>query len=1042
MKLDNEFMSIIIKRFGSDIAKLNLSANGIDDLTCIERLKATLLKLNLSRNQIYDLNPITPLVGLIELNLSDNFITDINPLEDLVNLKTLLLGGNNISQINCMKSLSSMFNLTRIELLANPICSSIGYPNSIFQLQHSIQFVDDWSKDSLLQPLPEKTKHKDIRSSFHFLDNNHDVKIVNEFNADNNYDIKAINDETMEIMQQKMKGMETQLSALEEAFELQERMISSNASDVVKTNITKQINHTLFPHDNNININDFNKSIEQFPYYKLLHTWRMKTLQCIMHQTRTERQLQLTTQTNKKERLILQKSLKDLESQTLIWKQKSVINEQQNEILQKSLLNIEQRLNNQLQLTQKNEKILRFYQRNSSELRNNLEKYKFNLENKYVDQTIIINNTLEQLQNYERRLSAASNRILFASAILAQKEIQMRNSIAAFEVEKKLLFMTYKQNKNDYVMNEKIYHNNQIVELDNNSNYSLANLRIDPEAEALLKAVFRNIDTTDSGMIFIYFFLAAVIQPHYYHIKSTNITTNEQEELKSIHSSILQIIQQAKKTDITILSSANNNNDNNGHFLFSSLGVLICCALGIEQWLILLENLFVQSGLHKLTWGEFLFQLLPCLHETNHAIIHSNRLTADEIKSLKAVGLIGDINWGVIPLQIPPLASYDSDSIPIINNTNQYKHNNNNNQDQMRHSRSVSPPMRRREYDLYNNSFNNNNNNKGYLQQFEWHDDHKRRDSMMNDIDRLTKERSYLLSQLQLANRTLDRRSEGIKSYFENDLRKAKLREEHLQLQLDHLQQSLAMSENRNKELEDIIKANREKNEQRIELLNQTNDDLRLRLEHHRSEDVKQAFEQLECEKVKFQRLEVEHGILQRDNSKKEDISAVAYYINSLRVYTTKRNIYKVRIRGHQRDILRLQTTCATQNDEIILLKSQLESLNEKNIISEMTNREIIMRKEEELLEEKKIYPLEAIRQEMNIIRSLERNNNNNNNNIDNRHNNQNQSLINEITNHHHHLPRETIINTNNTPATPPHDIFAAHLAKLLRLAEDAIVNK
>ena len=75
INLEQEFVESILRKFGKDsVVKLNLSNNGLKNLSNIETFCTTLKKLNLSKNEIEDIHPLSSLVNLLDLNLSENYM--------------------------------------------------------------------------------------------------------------------------------------------------------------------------------------------------------------------------------------------------------------------------------------------------------------------------------------------------------------------------------------------------------------------------------------------------------------------------------------------------------------------------------------------------------------------------------------------------------------------------------------------------------------------------------------------------------------------------------------------------------------------------------------------------------------------------------------------------------------------------------------------------------------------------------------------------------------------------------------------------------
>ena len=70
--LEKEFVISLIKKYGKNLSKINLSNNGMEDITQIVHLAEYLIKLNLSKNSLRHISPLARLTFLNELNLSEN----------------------------------------------------------------------------------------------------------------------------------------------------------------------------------------------------------------------------------------------------------------------------------------------------------------------------------------------------------------------------------------------------------------------------------------------------------------------------------------------------------------------------------------------------------------------------------------------------------------------------------------------------------------------------------------------------------------------------------------------------------------------------------------------------------------------------------------------------------------------------------------------------------------------------------------------------------------------------------------------------------
>lgn len=94
-----------------NIIELNLSNNGISDISILKKLKNVKV-LWLSGNKINDLEAIKEMITIESLGLTSNSIKLLTQLKNLINIESLFIGNNEISDINDLR------NLTKINVLS------------------------------------------------------------------------------------------------------------------------------------------------------------------------------------------------------------------------------------------------------------------------------------------------------------------------------------------------------------------------------------------------------------------------------------------------------------------------------------------------------------------------------------------------------------------------------------------------------------------------------------------------------------------------------------------------------------------------------------------------------------------------------------------------------------------------------------------------------------------------------------------------------------------------------------------------------------
>ena len=141
--------------------------------------------------------------------------------------------------------------------------------------------------------------------------------------------------------------------------------------------------------------------------------------------------------------------------------------------------------------------------------------------------------------------------------------------------------------------------------------------------------------------------------------------------------------------------------------------------------------------------------------------------------------------------------------------------------------------------------------------------------------------------------RTLERRAEGIKAHFVNDIRLKALRESNLLRQLELYEDRLKLAEEARKAAEECHLNAMEGLRHQLEVAQRDNQQLREQVATVRSREGMVVDQRLAEEVARYNRLDTEHKLLRREASKAE-----------------------VRTKALQRDLLRLQVTVATASEE------------------------------------------------------------------------------------------------------------------------------
>lgn len=447
----------------------------------------------------------------------------------------------------------------------------------------------------------------------------------------------------------------------------------------------------------------------------------------------------------------------------------------------------------------------------------------------------------QALNEQQRRLTLATERISFLSMVVAQRQVQLRNSSAALDAERRLLQWTRVQADTKAIQKSLGESGDGGDENDKDQNADahpyryvcfLSDVKLSAEAEGLLKSVFRRLDLQDQGAVSLPLLLNCLLGPSHQLVMDDVSQEQQLEVAATLRNELLGLQHQDIPTLQELLLE-----EGMASSLLSPLGVFLGRAVGLRQWVVFLTELLRMLLMHdsgyakSVTWGECLLALVPNPDSTSSASSdhHLGRaaLSVAELRELRQLKLLGDVEWGAIPLQLPTKPTAD------IGNHN--------------------PSL--------------NRNVKGAMHAELTLSGNELKDA---EVARLAAERRYLMNCLQQSSRGLERRAEAIKSFFEADLRSLSLREKRLQSQLHNCREEKDAMERRLQESAVLHAATEDKLQRTLSILSEENAQLRASITSRRSEDATQLESLLQDGAAKYCRLETEFNILQRENAKKE----------------------------------------------------------------------------------------------------------------------------------------------------------------------------
>lgn len=880
--ITEDLVEAVVSRYGKKIEKLNFSGNGLRGISKIGHISEVLTRLDLSKNDLVDIKPLEVLTTLKFLDLSQNSITDPSALSVLSNLEYLDISGNCVKTPDClMVFANSLTNLRSLNLSGNPICQSIGYPATIFSMLGQVRMIDGLSREE-------------------YLGNRSSSPNADESPCCGNSS-KEVVDENTKII----SLLRARVDSMERVFELQEASLRADGLESARS-----LNQGA--------------TVEQFPYLKLLQTWRKSAFESMTAAATTRMELEGLQAELKNLRTGHSKQLKEHQLQTLSYKE--LVRASEKKVLQ---------LSSQLEATSTDLKKAQCelselkhastHERSiSRELGTFLEKAMNQLDSKSVGAFMAIDESGRKLQAMQARILAASKRVEFATSLVAQKEVTMRNSRALSEAVSRLKL----PKEQDSVGADKKGEEDD-CDRTPSSGVRLSTSTLRPEGEALLRAIFKRLDTGCTGTVSV-----------------------------------------ATLCDVILASSPKDDDDTDGDTNErDNLGALCQEALGQASWQVLTGSLSKLPRAQDLTWGEFLLQFVMGEGDTTNT---QPNLAIEDYEDLRRAGAWGDAEWGLVPLDV-------------------------NVESQVGISRSRNP-----------------------------------------EVLRLTQERSYLLGRIQDMERSLERRAEVIKSHFEGELRRSKLREMRLRETSDDLTVKCEKLTQRLSDSDATNLAIRANLEEHIEALSAKLEEVTSENKVVADDRVAEMEKTLQVTEARLVRLETEQNLLQKESSKKD-----------------------VANRGLQRDLVRLQSSLASMTSEKARLAEELQRTDDQlskaleDHRAETSRRETEWKVEREKLQKRAVATsshiigeheedeveeegeteenfgkdvAEVLRTQMQKIREISTSS---------------QGLRADInkaqTENFENSGIPTEVGADIAGSVSQSDVYAVHLDKLLRLAEEAI---
>jgi hypothetical protein len=232
---------------------------------------------------------------------------------------------------------------------------------------------------------------------------------------------------------------------------------------------------------------------------------------------------------------------------------------------------------------------------------------------------------MQRLEALMARVTHAAARVRFASGLLAQKEVHLRNDAAALEAERRLLRRSAVPSPSPSAV--AVGGEDAAQQRGPRSFISRAHdgVSLHPDAEALLRALFLSLDHDDCGAVAAPMLLQCVAP-------SSEGIESEPHETPAPSSSAATAAPSAALASADVAAL--------GHALRASLG-----QAALRQ----ITDGLQAAAAASVTWGEFLLMIIP---DTDPAAPPPAALSVTELATLRRKRLLLDTDCGVVPLDV------------------------------------------------------------------------------------------------------------------------------------------------------------------------------------------------------------------------------------------------------------------------------------------------------------------------------------------------------------------------------------------------------
>jgi DNA repair exonuclease SbcCD ATPase subunit len=534
----------------------------------VGRLSNQLERLNLSQNRLTDISPIADVTSLKQLNLAENHIQCLNGLDQLYRIEVLNLAHNNIADCESLSPLKALENLHDLSLLGNPICSIVDYENMVFSYLPKLCYLDGLSRENVtMLPFFEKSISN--------------PRMFQNIGKNTAGEIRQRPEELID-RSERASFLEARIHSMENAFSLQEEALANG-------------NHPAHAHSSMTH-----RSESCAPYLNLLRLWRCQAYASMTQLVLTRNALQEQGLELKAQRVSSSDALREAQLTALSWKERSIAADEKARSFEAIIAQLQCDVDNERQKVKVAQNESLNARKSEACMRTLLLESLDKLQEQNLGATLNLEEGMKKLNALRNRIAAAADRVNFSAALVAQREVYLRNSMAMHTLTS--------VNECDRVPVSSPGQSSEIPD-----SIRQARLQIRPEAESLLRSLFKSLDGSGRGVV---------------------------------------------PRDLLLLCLGDDGCDRKiCDFNISSLTSLILEVLGkphLEQALSGLRSILKPD----VTWGEFLLQMVAPTG-SDQAV----PLTDAEHSELGRSGAWGDVHWGLIPLQTTNTSPDRSDTL-------------------------------------------------------------------------------------------------------------------------------------------------------------------------------------------------------------------------------------------------------------------------------------------------------------------------------------------------------------------------------------------